>query len=93
MTSYVHLLTKINLQLAFLLNCRKAFDTVDHKIILEKLTHYGIKGKKLTWFKIYLSKRKQFIIINETEKSKTLEIKCGVLQGSILSILWPIPFL
>ena len=60
----------------------KAFD-VDHKIILEKLSHYGIKGKNLTWFKSYLSKRKQFIMINETQNSKTLEIKCGVPQGSI----------
>ena len=64
----------------------KAFD-IDHKILLEKLTHYGTKGKNLTWFKSYLSKRKQFIMINETEKLKTLEIKCGVPQGSILGPL------
>ena len=78
---------KNNFTVGIFIDLSKAFDTVDHKILLEKLSHYGIKGKNLTWFKSYLSKRKQFIMINETEKSKTLEIKCGVPQGSILGPL------
>ncbi len=42
----------------------KAFDTVDHEILLEKLNHYGIRGQTLTWFKSYLNDRQQFTQIN-----------------------------
>ena len=61
----------------------KAFDTVNHKILLEKLNHYGIKGNNLKWFTSYLSKRKQFSMFNESEKSE----KCGIPQGSVLGPL------
>ena len=39
---------------------QKAFDTVDHNILLHKLMHYGIKGSSLDWFKSYFTGRKQF---------------------------------
>ena len=39
----------------------KAFDTVDHVILIKKLNHYGVKGKNLLWFKSYLNNRRQFI--------------------------------
>ena len=39
----------------------KAFDTVDHEILIAKLENYGIKGNNLNWFKSYLENRKQFI--------------------------------
>ena len=65
----------------------KAFDTVDHEILLQKLYHYGIRGKNLQWFRSYLTNRKQFITFKENQRSETLQVKCGVPQGSILGPL------
>ena len=56
---------------------RKAFDTVNHEIILSKLEHYGIRGKELNWFKSYLTDRKQYISFNE-KSSELLGNSCGV---------------
>ena len=64
----------------------KAFDTVNHKILLEKLLHYGIRGTPLNWFSDYLSNRKQFVKFNDT-LSEQKTISCGVPQGSILGPL------
>ena len=43
---------------------QKAFDTVNHDILIEKLQYYGIRGKTNDWFKSYLTNRKQFVSIN-----------------------------
>ena len=64
----------------------KAFDTVDHRILLMKLNFYGIRGIALDWFCSYLSNRKQYVTIDKMD-SKELNIKCGVPQGSILGPL------
>ena len=68
------------------LDFTKAFDTVDHKILLAKLCHYGIRGSALDWFSSYLTNRKQFVTYNN-ERSELMNINCGVPQGSILGPL------
>ena len=72
--------------LLLLIDFSKAFDMVDHKILLKKLYHYGIRGQALKWFEAYLSNRKQFVSVNDTNSS-TLDITYGVPQGSILGPL------
>ena len=58
------------------IDLRKAFDTVNHKILLMKLEH-GIRDNVLNWFQSYLSNHKQYVSING-ESSEPLEINCGV---------------
>ena len=64
----------------------KAFDTVNHQILLKKLEHYGIRGKALELFESYLTGREQYVQIND-KKSQTRSISCGVPQGSVLGPL------
>ena len=68
------------------LDFSKAFDTVDHAILLQKLEFYGIRGSALSWFQSYLKNRKQFVSYNGATSSLKL-VKCGVPQGSILGPL------
>ena len=65
---------------------RKAFDTVDHKILLKKLQHYGIRGTALDLLTSYLSNRFQFVTVNGVSSKKAL-VKHGVPQGSVLGPL------
>ena len=70
--------------LGVFIDLSKAFDTVDHTILLDKLYLYGIKRKTLKWLQCYLTGRKQFVVNLE---NGLLDIVCGVPQGSILGPL------
>ena len=73
--------------LVVLIDLKKAFDTVDHQILLRKLELYGIKGEALTLLKSYLTNRNQKCQIKNSFSTERL-IKCGVPQGSILGPLF-----
>ena len=75
-----------NIGCGVFVDLQKAFDTVDHQILLAKLNHYGIGGVSNDWFKSYLSNHNQCISINGYE-SGLAAINCGVPQGSFLGPL------
>ena len=68
------------------IDLKKAFDTVNHSILLSKLNHYGVRSKAYDWFQSCLSNREQFVCING-HKSDSLSITCGVPKGSIFGSL------
>ena len=68
------------------LDLSKAFDTLDHKILLSKPDYYGIRGTELKWFESYLSNRFQYVVYENT-KSEQLPLLTGVPQGSALGPL------
>ena len=65
---------------------KKAFDTVDHNILLEKLDYYGIRGSTKNWFESYLNNRKQFVTLNGSDSSFK-PVSTDVPQGSVLGSL------
>ena len=76
---------------AVYLDLSKAFDTIGHGLLLNKLNTYGVSGKELNWFTDYLFNRTQIVEI-ENVRSDTEPVYCGVPQGSILGPLLFIVF-
>jgi hypothetical protein len=68
------------------LDLSKAFDTINHQILLKKLDYYGIRGKALEWFKSYLNQRRQYVCYKDVHSS-VQNVEYGVPQGSVLGPL------
>ena len=67
------------------IDLKKAFDTVNHALLIDKLEFYGVRGPAKVWLKIDLHNRRQFVQIDDC-KSTLLNVTCRVPQGSILYI-------
>lgn len=71
---------------AVFLDLKRAFDTVDHQVLLSRLTHFNFSAHAIEWFKSYLSNRRQFVTVDGV-KSPCLDCPVGVPQGSVLGPL------
>ena len=65
------------------IDLKKAFDTIDHGLLMDKLYHYGIRGLAYDWVENYLQDRQQYVSLDNI-KSESQRVRCGVPQGSIL---------
>lgn len=69
--------------ISIFVNFKKIFDTIDHYILLDKLSKFGIRGVAHQWIESYLKNRKQYVQINNMN-SELSDRNCGVPQGSVL---------
>ena len=69
-----------------LIDLQKAFDTIDHDVLLQKLYAIGFSKRTVNWFKSYLSNR-SFKVNLENNFSRPASVSCGILQGSIMGPL------
>ena len=76
-----------NVAAGVFVDLKKAFDTVDHRLLLSKLEHYGIRGSALALLESYLRDRSQYVVYGGVESGRG-EVKCGVPQGSVLGPLF-----
>ena len=69
-----------------LIDLQKAFDTIDHNILLLKMPSLGFSREVIDWYKSYLSSRKFYVNVHD-KFSTSADLRCGVPQGSILGPL------
>ena len=79
--------TEKKVALGVFIDLKKAFDTLDHDILLKKLEHYGIRGQTLCLLRSYLKNRTQYVCYGGYESERGL-VECGVPQGSVLGPLF-----
>ena len=79
------LIDKKKIVIGLFIDLKKAFHTIDHKILLKKLENYGIRGIVHNWIHSYLQNRKQYVDYNNCN-SKKINVTCGIPQGSVLGL-------
>lgn len=73
-----------NVTALVMLDMTKAFDSVNHDILISKLANYGFGSGMVSWFSSYVSRRRQFTRLDDHQVSDTRELISGVPQGSVL---------
>lgn len=69
--------------LGVFVDLKKAFDTIDHKLLMNKLEQYGLRGRAYSWLESYFDNRYQYVHFND-HQSEMRKLTCGVPQGSVI---------